>query len=224
MIICLIASTTVAWVEREEDRNSRAFSNLISPVTDAMGQLLGRSPGERGSIDQIKGRAKLVKSPSNVPLAPQQRALGKIFDVPPEIDLTQMLAQPVQTDLADAGTAPGLIPSSVSTRPSQTGRNGFPGGFISSAPPPGLPGGSDGPSEGIGGNPGGIGGNPGGIGGLPGGVGDNPGEVGGVPRPPLPVTSAVPESSTWALLIVGFAFCGATMRRRKFAKATQGLA
>lgn len=59
----------------------------------------------------------------------------------------------------------------------------------------------------------------GGFGGPPfvglwgGGFPSLPGGGGGIPAPNPPVTSAVPEPSTWLMLVLGFGVIGATLRR-----------
>ncbi len=170
----------------------RSAERALQETGDALKSFIGRSPGERGSTDILKGKAERigpVKEKVGVADKPEQRALGKVFDKPSESITDTAAPQPVVTFLPDDA-----------------------GGF--SVPPPGLgsPIGRTGP---IFSAPiiGGIGG------GVIGGGGGGGGSSGPPPSPP-PVTSPVPEPSTWALLLLGFGLLGASMRRRATAGAS----
>lgn len=157
---------------------------------------LSRSPGERGATDANKGKAK-AKAPEsgNVATAatPKQRALGKVFDAPASKPVATGISQPILAFLPD-NIASETNPVLASVLPVLGG-----GSSIFS------------PVTG-----GGIGGGGGFIGGGGGGGGSGP----IVNPPPVPaVASAVPEPSTWILLLLGFAAIGASIRRPKMAGA-----
>ncbi|MBE1526364.1 hypothetical protein GGC65_000820 [Sphingopyxis sp. OAS728] len=168
---------------------------LLAQTTDVLERFVGRSPGERDETDLLKG-----KKNRDEPLAdrlfgrringggdPEQRALGKIFDTPPEDSIKELvdgppgplaLGEPVGSGIPALGDVGGGSSS------------GFPGGISTVVPsgPAATPGGP---------NPG----NP-----TPGGPTD-PGVT--------PPVAAVPEPGTWALMLIGFGLCGAVLRRRR---------
>ena len=165
---------------------------------NAVQAFLSRSPGERGAVDILKGRTKAeVAANATVPTGskPTQRALGKIFDEP-----LQRLAGPLTP-----ATEPVIefLPLDANTAAA----------FLPDALP--MPGGAGVFAPFVGGLPssgGAIGG--GGSGGT--------GDVATPPAPPVAI-AAVPEPSTWILLLMGFAAVGASVRRRKAGKlAVQG--
>lgn len=151
-----------------------------------------RSPGGRKVGELSKGKDTLREREPQLPL--QQRALGKIFPSP-DIAITQPLFPalettpefPFQTELPSVQPGIQIISEPNILASASPGRGFSPpgGGFILLPPPGGLGTGAPIP---------------------PGG-----GTVIG-PRPEVP---AVPEPSTWASLIVGFAFCAVAMRRRR---------
>lgn len=128
----------------------------------------------------------LSTKPARVAEAPRQRALGKVFAPPSQRALGKVFAPP--EDVAAFGPEPALVP------PFQPGAANFAG----------LP------------SPVGNVGSPGsGGGGLPGGGGGLPGGGGGVidPVSPAPPVAAVPEPSTWLMMIIAFGFSGFMLRR-----------
>lgn len=193
-----------------------AGSRVIAQGSDAVAEFMGRSPGERGSIDDIKGRRKhALGSSTNAgdPFAnkkPTERALGKIFDLPLDPGAT------VPAGLNPAAVPQGLSDRALSLGPLQNLANipGLNGGPLPINPPSG---GSSGGIPGSGGVPG-VGGGPG-AGGNP--VPPNSGGPGIVPPVVVPgVTGAVPEPATWLLMVVGFGLAGLGLRRRAPANQT----
>lgn len=161
---------------------------------------LSRSPGERGTTDAIKGKAKAKgdePQPRKAATAatPKQRALGKVFDNPASKVAAATLPQPVLE----------FLPANIASEPDT---------ILASIPP--VLGGSSIFAPVIGGGIGGGGGFIGGGGGGGSGGGGGGGNV--INPPPVPaVASAVPEPSTWILLLLGFAAIGASSRRPKSA-------
>jgi hypothetical protein len=151
-----------------------------------------RSPGGRKVGELSKGKDALEDWGPQLPL--QQRALGKIFPSP-DFAITQPLFPaletalefPSQTELTSAQPGIQLISEPSIGSSGSPGRGFSPplGDFILLPPPGGL-----------------------------GTVAPIPPGGGTVISPP-PEVPAVPEPSTWASLIVGFAFCAAAMRRRR---------
>ena len=182
-------------------KTTEAAERLVENGSNAVQAFLGRSPGERGATDIIKGKAKRALAKDDAPIGkpkPTQRALGKTFD-DPLLSLAGPLtpAPAVEFLPVDAAPAAALIPALALTVPGGSG--GFTpvsGGFI------------------------GGGGGGGGGGGSGGGGGGGDGIVPPPPAPP-PVT-AVPEPSTWTLLLIGFAAVGASIRRSKKAGKLSG--
>ena len=167
-----------------------AAGQAMLQTSNALKDFLGRSPGERGTTDLLKGKSKSAGGDKQLARAeptPVQRALGKIFDQPVE-DVASLGALPPVVSLADEivnAVAPGSALPPLASGP---------GIFI--------------PGTGSGGGGGG-----GGTGGGPGGGGGGGGGVIITPPPVPPVINAVPEPSTWALLILGFGAIGASIRR-----------
>ena len=160
----------------------------------ALNSFIGRSPGERGATDTIKGKAKRLAKRTNG--GPTQRALGKIFDQPPsQRALGKIFDQPLDGAPELVSSQPSLAalpneilpftgPVSGVTSPA----SGSPGIFVPSSL-----------GNFIGGGTGG--------GGAP--------ETPPVTPPSVipPIISAVPEPSTWILLLFGFGAIGASLRR-----------
>lgn len=151
-----------------------------------MAMLDQRSPGERTAAELTKSKRKMAQ-------APRQRALGKI--VKPEertlpksfVDAISPPAPVISPVAPPVGVAAAEAPLAA---PVKAGLVPF-----GLAPPPG----------------GGIFSPPGG-----GGGGDNP------PPPPPPgpdtpppVLPAIPEPSTWAMMLLGFGMTGWIMRRQR---------
>lgn len=185
---------------------SQAFARTGSAVSQsaqnggsAVQAFLARSPGERGAIDILKGKVapRLTDSSSNSKRPqPSQRALGKVFDEP-----LQRLENP-----AGAAPAVAFVPlnqdSTIASLPAAV----LP-----------LPGGSGAFSPVIGGIPlgGGFAGGGSGGGGSPIGAVPTP-DGGNVAVPPVPpAVAAVPEPSTWILLLLGFAAIGRALRGKR---------
>lgn len=180
--------------------------------SEALAELAGRSPGVRIGGVALKAKTRRVA------LAPVEGKAAPGAALP---------APALATVLGSAAGPEGAIPTY-----GPLGAGGFPNDFTSVPPVDTLgaaPGGigtipaiGSGPILIGGGVPGGSGGPaPGGGGGGPGAIG---GGGGGMPTPtptttPIPpVTSvtpvpSVPEPGTWIMLIVGFGFVGAGMRR-----------
>lgn len=157
---------------------------------NAVQSFLARSPGERGAIDILKGKSKRelaqnAKTPGGP--KPSQRALGKIFDEPLKSLAGPVAPAPIAFIPLDSSAA-SFLPAAV---PLATGAGAF------SPLSGGIPTG------------GGFFGGGGGGGGSTG-----PGDVAVTPAPPVSV-AAVPEPSTWILLLIGFAAVGASIRRAK---------
>jgi PEP-CTERM motif len=199
-------------VEDSIAQTANAAENAAKEAGAALNSFIGRSPGERGATDTLKGKAKRLAKRTNSD--PKQRALGKIFDEPPsQRALGKVFDQPVDgapeaASLQSISALPNeLAPFSGTVPGAATPVSGNPGIFVPTT----------------GGNF--IGG--GGTGGGPdGGTGTGTG-TGGVPiMPPAtqpPVISAVPEPSTWILLLLGFGAIGLTLRRAKASTKRAGL-
>lgn len=172
--------------------------NVLAQTTDVLNRFVGRSPGERDETNLLNGKERKEKSLADRLFGrringggdPEQRALGKIFDTPPEASIKELVPGP-PGPLALGEPAPsGLLPGADVAAPGSGPSSGFPGGISTVVPP------------GPGGTPGGADpGNP-----TPGGPTD-PGV-----EPPV---AAVPEPGTWALMLMGFGLCGAVLRRRR---------
>ncbi|MFN3620052.1 PEPxxWA-CTERM sorting domain-containing protein [Sphingorhabdus sp.] len=173
-------------------QTAEAAERIAVNGSNAVQAFLGRSPGERGATDILKGKAQRslaenAKAPSE--RKPTQRALGKIFEEPLQsLAGPSAPAQNVEFLPLDAGSVPAAIPA-LAMLPVGSG--------IFSPVTGGIPSGG-----------GVIGG-----GGGSGGTGD-----GSLPPAPPPIATAVPEPSTWMLLLIGFAAVGASIRRGKARK------
>lgn len=170
---------------------------LLAQTTDVLNRFVDRSPGERDETNLLKGKERKEKSLADRLFGrrvndgePDQRALGKIFDTPPEDSIKELLPDPPGPLALGEPVPSGLLPVGDIGAPGGGTPSGFPGGISTVAPsgPGGIPGGP---------NPG----NP-----TPGGPTDPGGE---------PPVAAVPEPGTWALMLIGFGFCGAVLRRRR---------
>lgn len=170
----------------------------ISGPLDAVARILAlRSPGERAEarLRQSKAAKKVPPTEKTVTEVPDEdRILGKIF--PPRT--SENLVETPEELIASLGPPPVQFPTDGLLVPAQTPAPPVPvaGFFV-----PDFIGG--------GGGAGGGGSNGGGGGG--GGSGGSPPDG----TPVTPPVAAVPEPETWALLIFGFALCGAAMRRRR---------
>lgn len=170
--------------------------SLLAQASDAIERFVGRSPGERGETDLIKTKVKrakgkigddlLAKAPREKPGEPEERALGKIFDTPPEEEVRALGDGPIGPLALGDPTAGGL-PFDGSGPTFSSGGPGFPGGISTVVPPGTTPGGPTDPGDPDPGGP------------------DDPGNPVG----------AVPEPGTWAMMILGFGLCGAALRRRR---------
>lgn len=169
---------------------------LMAQTTEAISRFIGRSPGDRGETDLIKTKNKRAKGKpggnllSKAPRAeagePEERALGKIFDTPPEEAIQSLTGVPIGP-LALGEIPPGSFGDLATGGGGPNGSPGFPGGGSVIVPP----GTSVGP-----GNP------------------PTPTEP-TTPTIPTNPVGAVPEPGTWALMLLGFGLCGAAMRRRR---------
>lgn len=181
----------------------KAAGNAAKQTTASLNSFIGRSPGERGATDTIKGKAKRLAKRNND--RPTQRALGKIFDQPPsQRALGKIFDQPVDSAPELVSSQPSLaalpkeiLPFTGPVSGVTSSGSGSPSIFVPSS---------------IGNFIGGGGG-----GGAPGGGTGGGGEPGTPPvTPPSvipPIISAVPEPSTWILLLFGFGAIGASLRR-----------
>lgn len=160
--------------------------SVLAQSSDALDRFTGRSPGERGETDILKGKARTIADRlfgSRINSGePEQRALGKIFDTPPEESINELSQTPGPIALTDPAPT-GLLPlgdTGGAPAGSDSGSPGFPGGISTVVPPatsvtpidPTTP---------------------------------------GVPPP----VAAVPEPATWASMLVGLGLCAAALRRRR---------
>ena len=171
-------------------QTTEAAGRILNNGSNAVQAFLGRSPGERGAIDILKGKstAKVAAGDKSAGKPkPSQRALGKTFDDPLVSLAGPILPAPAVEFLPlDAEPTSAVIPAVAISGP----------------------GGSGGFSPGFGG--GGF------IGGGGGGGSGGEGVVPPVAAPPIlpPVAAPVPEPSTWILLLMGFAVVGSSLRRK----------
>ena len=160
--------------------------SVLAQSSDALDRYTGRSPGERGETDILKGKARRIadrlfgrRVNSG---GPEQRALGKIFDTPPEDSINELSQTPGPIALTDP-VPTGLLPlgdTGGAPAGSDGGLPGFPGG-ISTVVPPGTS------------------------------VTPVDPTIPGV-SPPV---AAGPEPGTWASMLVGLGLCAAALRRRR---------
>ncbi|MGB7408352.1 MAG: PEP-CTERM sorting domain-containing protein [Pontixanthobacter sp.] len=185
-------------------------AKLMQQTDETLRAFIDRSPGERMDALLLKGKAGKGKSGgmNSRRLAageePEQRALGKIFDTPAEESVGEIIDTPAEAIAAPAFAEPAL--ASAVGFPAPFGvPGGVPVGGIGT--PIGGGGGGSGGGGGGGGSGGGGGGGSGGGGGDTGGGGgggDNPGDMVG----------AIPEPTTWILMLLGLFSTAAEMRRR----------
>ena len=201
------------FMNRAKDKRSRALAlalglclftgaAMVTPMgssavtamqqaADELEDYLNRSPGERGAV--LAGKGKGGKGAA--------LASASAPDGPSEEALGKVFDMPTSDPVEEiAGTQapPAEEGLPLAVAPTVLA----PGGLI--------PGGGGGGFPGGGGIPGGGG---------PGGGGPGGGGGGGGGGGPPPV-GAVPEPSTWALLIMGFMFTGGMMRRANRAART----
>lgn len=122
--------------------------SLLARTSDAIHRFVDRSPGERGETDLIKTKVKRKKvdfsgKPRSTRLKsgdPEERALGKMFDTPPEEAVKELSDNPLGP-LALGDPDPALFPlDNIGSIGSPTGP-GFPGGISTIVPPgPTVPG------------------------------------------------------------------------------------
>lgn len=163
------------------------------PIDSVIRLLEGRSPGERHNAALTKVKKSVSKNKTD---ELHQRVLGKVFPPapPPGVPPQERLVIPPLLDSAELTYPPLELAWTAEDLPRPAG-----GGFYYGPPIGGRSGGSNG---------GGFGGS---TGGGPGG-----GPIGSGVTPPVPeVPSAVPEPETWALMLLGAAFCAAALRRGK---------
>lgn len=171
-------------------------SSIGASVATIASMLDARSPGERTKAELSK--SKLAGDVANSPALPAdvvtERVLGKVFPparndhlvvTPEELMALTPLEVPL-TQIPSDGVAP--LAQTFLGGPLPVRGGGFGPSFIS--------GGSSG-------------------GGGSGGGGSSGGGGGGQPPAPPPPIPAVPEPSSWVLMIMGAAMCGASMRRQK---------
>ena len=167
-------------------QTTEGAGRIVQKGSNAVQAFLGRSPGKRGTVDALKGKAKAKVAGNDKPAEkpkPAQRALGKVFDEP-LVSLAGPLAPVPVVEFIPLDAGPSLAALPAVTLPGPVGSSGFS------------------PSFGGGGF----------IGGGGGGGGDG---IVPPPSPPPPVVAAVPEPSTWILLLMGFAAVGSSLRRNK---------
>lgn len=161
--------------------------HLLARASNVLQNFVNRSPGERGETDLIKTKIK-----RDFDGAGNDRARGPQRDAPEERALGKIFDTPPEEAIEQmVGTPLGpleLAEPDTSLIPISDVET-FDSG-------PGAPA-------------------------FPGGISTVVPPVTTVPEnptipvpPPPPVTGAVPEPETWALMILGFALCGAALRRR----------
>lgn len=162
-------------------------------------RLLERSPGKRDDkkLSPVKG----VVSPNESEDAPTQKALGKTFRVPPEIDVANLESETFESALSSVSIVPL---DEIATGPLEQ-----PSNSLAASNLPGLGASSLIIAPIASGGGGGLGGAPG-IQNPGTGSNDNPASP-----PEVVVPSAVPEPATWILFFAGIGFVGFAMRRRR---------
>ena len=167
----------------------------LQQTNDVLQSFIGRSPGERRGFALLKGkeipaeRADLASLSNDEVPTPQ--APGSLFDEPADQSANLDTLQIVLPNFADVSEPPDA--DRTSDLPSPSFGNAPRGGGVFA---------------------GGIVGGTGTGGGGPGGGGPGGGD-GILPTPTPTVPGAVPEPSTWALMLLGYAALGALLRRRK---------
>ncbi|NTZ42123.1 PEPxxWA-CTERM sorting domain-containing protein [Altererythrobacter sp. SALINAS58] len=201
ILILAVAGLALIWAGNE--KLSSTGSALRTSIASITGLLEARSPGERTTAELTKAklRDRGAAVPSKSAQVPTERVLGKIFL--PEmgnqpaasskelLSLPTLFLPPAEMPIADEGT--GQLISFFPSGPVFGGGGGF-------GPPSFIGGGGSG-------------------GGGSGGGGGGGGSGGGIPSiPPPDQIPAVPEPSTWVLMLIGAAMCGASMRRQRRAQ------
>src|SRR3546814_18207365 len=120
--------------------------SVLAQSSDALDRYTGRSPGERGETDILKGKARRIadrlfgrRVHSG---GPEQRALGTIFDTPPEDSINELFPTPgpiAPTAPVPTGPLPLRTPGG-SPAGSAGGSPGLPGGLRTPLPPRTSPG------------------------------------------------------------------------------------
>lgn len=209
-VLCLVSAPVIghlgfapwAWARSSETQDPARSAARSEDSFQTLSEFINRSPGERGEVDRIKGIIKSMVPPPEAPSpkVPSQRALGKIFKPEPFgiFALQEGPIEPLIIPIETLGTPAGLIPFGPATNASGSFGSGAGAGpgSLAVAPFPSAP--SDG-----GGSSGGGGG-------------------GGTDNPAPPPVGAVPEPSTWALLLMGFFGVGFGLRRDHAATKQRG--
>ncbi len=221
-----------------DDADTSSLSNDIADATSqmadriggALGALLSRSPGERtvGMIEKGKGGS----TGRSARRSPIEEALARAFPSP---EGARRVIAPRDGDTPFGGIVLPNFAEPVAPFADALPGGDLPGGGGSSFFGPIVPGGPGGVSIGGGGGTGGGGGGTGGGGAGGGGGGTGGGGTGGGgggtggggtggggggtggggTNPPPPIVPAIPEPSTWLMLLMGFAVTGMALRRDK---------
>jgi len=160
---------------------------LLAQASDALQRFVDRSPGERGETDLIKTKVK-----RNFGGPASARALGPQRDAPEERALGKIFDTPPE-EAVDQLSGNPLGPLALADPDPLLLPIGDVGTIGGTPTEPGFPGG---------------------ISTVVPPIATDPGDPTIPVDPEPPVTGAVPEPGTWALMILGFAFCGAALRRR----------
>ena len=197
-ILVLAAACLIALAAGRGGYLGKTGALLEESVGNVATLLSARSPGNRTTAELAKTKQRDSDSglPAGPPRQEAERVLGKTF--PPEAgDAFMTTPEELLGQYPPASQIPGFLPGP--DEPWQIAETGLDGLT--------LPGGGSGGSGWIIGG-GSSGGGFGGGGGIGGGGGGGPS-----PAPPEQVPS-VPEPSTWMIMLLGAAMCGASMRRR----------
>lgn len=171
-----------------------ARSAALRPIQSVLAMLNARSPGERAS-------GELVSSKPLANAGPSQRALGKIFAPPTDRALGKIFGPEGIGGPPSVGDfAPPFLPDTLAALPPQPLASTGPFGAAPAGPFGAAPFGPIGAAP--------VGGG-GGVGPI---VGGGPGTGGGGANLPVP---AVPEPSTWLMMIIAFGLCGYMLRRQR---------
>ena len=198
-LLCLVSAPFIAQLgltpsalARSSEMQDRARSAARSEDSfQTLSEFINRSPGERGEVDRIKGIIKSIVPPPEAPSPkiPTQRALGKVFK-PEPFGIFALQEGPIESliiPLEEVGTPGGVVPfvpATSASGPFNSGAGAVPGSFAVALSP-------STPSNG----------------------GTSGGDGGGSDNPAPPSVGAVPEPSTWALLLMGFFGVGFGLRR-----------